>query len=191
MPSWFRGTLAKSPFGGVTIRKRQSSVTIETQYPVRSIGAAALAVWGAWPPPRAPWASSAAASGKSSAVAAIRIRYFMFRLLSLSWTLPAVCILEQLPNAGIFHWPRIVIRIFGGKLGRAVEAFSRHADIFQCERRAQARGEIIKPLCGVTNTERPGSDLHRLRRRFTIKFHSMRQHDGVCFGMRKIECAPK
>src|SRR6266581_4205635 len=155
--------LAKSPFGGVTIRKRQSSVTIETQYPVRSIGAAALAVWGAWPPRCAPWASSDAASGKSSAVAAIRIRYFMFRLLSpstvvlnsddvfsaalaatkrhrnsravLSWTLPDVCILEQLPNAGIFHRPRIVIRIFGGKLGRAVQAISRHAYIFQCERR--------------------------------------------------------
>jgi hypothetical protein len=35
-----------SPFFGVTIRNRQSSVTIEIQYPVRSTGAAALAAGG-------------------------------------------------------------------------------------------------------------------------------------------------
>src|SRR5438477_7976136 len=46
MPSWFRGTLAKSPFGGVTIRKRQSSVTMDTQYPVKSIGAISRGVCG-------------------------------------------------------------------------------------------------------------------------------------------------
>src|SRR5262245_3621040 len=37
------GTFWKSPFGGVIIRKRQSSVTNATQYPVKSIGADCLA----------------------------------------------------------------------------------------------------------------------------------------------------
>jgi len=30
-PSGFRGTLVESPFAGVTIRQRQSSVTTDTQ----------------------------------------------------------------------------------------------------------------------------------------------------------------
>jgi hypothetical protein len=34
--------LAKSPISGVTIRQRQSSDTMETQVPVKSIGASAL-----------------------------------------------------------------------------------------------------------------------------------------------------
>src|SRR5712664_3936417 len=38
------------------MRKRQSSVTTDTQYPVRSIGADALGVVGVWPP-RPRWAS--------------------------------------------------------------------------------------------------------------------------------------
>src|SRR4029450_7538066 len=37
------GTLAASPLSGVTMRQRQSSVTTDTQLPVRSIGAACLA----------------------------------------------------------------------------------------------------------------------------------------------------
>src|SRR4029450_13603966 len=37
------GTLAASLLSGVTIRQRQSSVTTDTQLPVRSIGAACLA----------------------------------------------------------------------------------------------------------------------------------------------------
>src|SRR5213594_2237857 len=62
MPSWFRGMLAKSPFGGVTIRKRQSSVTIDTQYPVKSIGAIARGVCGGWgASPRCPAAPAPAA----------------------------------------------------------------------------------------------------------------------------------
>src|SRR5207247_11410472 len=64
---WFRVTLAKSRVGGATILNRQSSVTIDTQYPVKSIGAIARGVCGGWgasprcpaapaaPPPRA-WA---------------------------------------------------------------------------------------------------------------------------------------
>src|SRR5579863_1838246 len=40
-PSGFNGTDSASPFGGWVIRARQSSVTRETQYPVRSTGAAA------------------------------------------------------------------------------------------------------------------------------------------------------
>ena len=39
-PSGLTGMLATSPAGGVTIRQRQSSVTTETQVPVRSTGAA-------------------------------------------------------------------------------------------------------------------------------------------------------
>jgi hypothetical protein len=38
-PAGLSGTLAVSPFGGVTIRHRQSSVTIDTHWPVRSIKA--------------------------------------------------------------------------------------------------------------------------------------------------------
>src|SRR5213594_4543448 len=60
MPSWFRGTLAKSPFGGVTVRKRQSSVTIDTQYPVKSMGAIARGACGGWgASPRCPAAPAA------------------------------------------------------------------------------------------------------------------------------------
>src|SRR5262245_47866655 len=46
--------------GGVTMRQRQSSVTIDTQVPVRSIGASARAGCGG-PPPRPPpprWAEA-------------------------------------------------------------------------------------------------------------------------------------
>ena len=46
-PSAVTGMLETSPFGGVIIRHRQSSVTTATQYPVKSVGAAARAVGGA------------------------------------------------------------------------------------------------------------------------------------------------
>src|SRR4029453_5578528 len=55
-PSPFTGMLATSPFGGVTMRQRQSSVTTATQLPVRSIGAPWRAVGGGpgGPPPCRP-----------------------------------------------------------------------------------------------------------------------------------------
>src|SRR4051812_28204730 len=46
LPSALTGTLDVSPFFGVSIRHRQSSVTIDTQLPVMSIGAAAFGVGG-------------------------------------------------------------------------------------------------------------------------------------------------
>src|SRR5687767_12814003 len=57
-PSAFSGTLPYSPLGGVIMRYRQSSVTTETQCPVRSTGADALAPLPAagWPAPRPRWA---------------------------------------------------------------------------------------------------------------------------------------
>src|ERR1700730_6964244 len=60
-PSGLRGRLGRSPLGGVTIRNRQSSETIDTQYPVRSMGAASFGVLGAAPRPR-PWAPGLAVS---------------------------------------------------------------------------------------------------------------------------------
>ena len=39
-PSGVSGTASKTPFAGVTIRYFQSSMIGDTQYPVRSIGAA-------------------------------------------------------------------------------------------------------------------------------------------------------
>ena len=50
-PASFNGTLAKSPFGGVTMRKRQSSVMTATQLPVKSVGDAWRGVRGAWAAP--------------------------------------------------------------------------------------------------------------------------------------------
>src|SRR3989442_2063548 len=46
LPSGLIGMLDVSPFFGVSIRQRQSSVTIDTQLPVMSIGAAAFGVGG-------------------------------------------------------------------------------------------------------------------------------------------------
>src|SRR5277367_4686341 len=45
-PSALSGTDSASPLGGKVMRERQSSVTSETQYPVRSTGAAARGVGG-------------------------------------------------------------------------------------------------------------------------------------------------
>src|ERR1700733_5411401 len=45
-PSALSGTDSASPLGGTVMRERQSSVTSETQYPVRSTGAAARGVGG-------------------------------------------------------------------------------------------------------------------------------------------------
>src|ERR1700730_15811308 len=53
-PSLFSGMLAKSPLIGVTMRHRQSSETTETQYPVKSAGAAACADLGGCGGPAGP-----------------------------------------------------------------------------------------------------------------------------------------
>src|SRR6185436_16401723 len=64
LAAWLTGTLAESPLSGVTIRHRQSSVTSDTQLPVRSIGAPSLGErGGAGGPPRC------AATGDASVIA--------------------------------------------------------------------------------------------------------------------------
>src|SRR5919201_4862577 len=47
-PAGLRGMLVTSPLGGTNIRQRQSSVTADTQTPVRSIGALARGVVAVW-----------------------------------------------------------------------------------------------------------------------------------------------
>jgi hypothetical protein len=51
VPSAFRGRLATSPAGGVTMRQRQSSVMTATQFPVKSIVAMDCGVGGVVAPP--------------------------------------------------------------------------------------------------------------------------------------------
>ena len=78
-PSPLTGMLAASPFGGVTIRHRQSSVTTATQLPMRSMGAACRAVSGGpgGPPRCADTPDHAPASATATARADGRARFIV------------------------------------------------------------------------------------------------------------------
>ena len=68
LAAWLTGMLAESPLSGVTIRQRQSSVTSETQLPVRSIGAPSLGDrGGCGGPPRCADSVTADANASSRA----------------------------------------------------------------------------------------------------------------------------
>src|SRR5437764_10195145 len=75
-PSGLTGMLDVSPFFGVSIRQRQSSVTTDTQLPVMSIGAAAFGVGGG--PGGAPRCADTVAAKSDNPNVTIVLRFTLF-----------------------------------------------------------------------------------------------------------------